>query len=82
VISAQVSVYPLRQERLDPAIEVVVGALRREGIEVRKGPMSTLVRGEAQIVFAALREGFERAAAQGDVVMVFTVSNACPGDQR
>ena len=82
MISAQVSVYPLRQERLGPAIEAVVAALQREGVEIRKGSMSTLVRGETQLVFAALREGFECAAAQGDVVMVFTVSNACPSDER
>jgi uncharacterized protein YqgV (UPF0045/DUF77 family) len=82
VITAQVSVYPLRQAQLGASIELVVAALRCDGVEVREGPMSTLVRGEARLVFAALRDGFERAAAQGDVVMVLTVSNACPGGER
>ena len=81
-ISAQISVYPLRQERLAQTIDTVLAALRREHIEVRTGTMSTLVRGEAPLVFAALRDGFERAAAHGDVVMVVTVSNACPPGDR
>jgi hypothetical protein len=40
--------------------------------------MSTLVTGETDVVFAALREGFEAVAATGHVVMTVTVSNACP----
>lgn len=78
MISAQVSVYPLRQERLAPAIDSVLEAFRREGIEVRVGAMSSVVAGETGPVFAALREGFERAAAMGEVVLVATLSNACP----
>lgn len=78
MISAQVSLYPLRQERLAPAIDAVLGAFRREGVTVEGGAMSTLLTGESPLVFAALHEGFERAAAMGDVVMVVTVSNACP----
>ena len=40
--------------------------------------MSTLVVGDSHALFAALHEGFLRAAAQGPVVMTITVSNACP----
>lgn len=40
--------------------------------------MSTLVTGEAHAIFAALYEGFVRAAAAGHVVMTVTFSNACP----
>lgn len=42
------------------------------------GPMSTTLTSEADTVFAALRDAFERAAAAGHVVMTITVSNACP----
>jgi uncharacterized protein YqgV (UPF0045/DUF77 family) len=77
-VSAQVSLYPLRQERLSPALEVLRRALEREGLAAQVGPMSTLVTGEAGRVFAALQVGFEQAAAGGSVVMVVTVSNACP----
>jgi uncharacterized protein YqgV (UPF0045/DUF77 family) len=78
VISAQVSLYPLRQERLSPAIQAVRETLTAAGLQPQSGPMSTLVMGEAVTVFAALQEAFARAAALGAVVMTVTVSNACP----
>ena len=40
--------------------------------------MSTLVTGEAGVLFDALKASFLRAAATGHVVMTVTVSNACP----
>jgi len=40
--------------------------------------MSTVVTGEAGLVFAALQDAFCRTAAIGQVVMTLTVSNACP----
>lgn len=78
IVSAQVSVYPLRQESLAPGIRVVTDALERAGLSVQPGPMSTLVVGEAAAVFDALRDGFAAAASQGHLVMTATVSNACP----
>ena len=38
VASAQISIYPLRQERLTPAVEAVQQALSGRGLEVRPGP--------------------------------------------
>jgi len=78
MISAQVSVYPLRQERLSPAVQALGDALRSAGLGLEVGSMSTIVTGEADAIFAALREGFARAAATGHVVMTVTLSNACP----
>lgn len=81
-LSAQISVYPLRQQQLGPAVEAVRLALEGQALEPEVGPMSTLVRGEGEPVFAALRAAFERAAALGDVAMVVTLSNACPASPR
>lgn len=78
MISAQISVYPLRQERLSPTIQAVSDALVATGLHPEIGPMSTLVTGEAEVVFAALKEAFLQAAALGQVVMTVTLSNACP----
>jgi uncharacterized protein YqgV (UPF0045/DUF77 family) len=78
MVSAQISVYPLRQERLSPAVQAVSDALRSAGLSPEVGSMSTIVTAEADAIFAALREGFVRAAAAGHVVMTVTVSNACP----
>jgi uncharacterized protein YqgV (UPF0045/DUF77 family) len=78
VISAQISIYPLRQEHLSPAIEAVRTALAARDLRPQIGPMSTVVTGDAGVVFAALQEAFAQAAATGHVVMTVTVSNACP----
>jgi uncharacterized protein YqgV (UPF0045/DUF77 family) len=77
-VNAQVSIYPLRQERLTPAVDAVTEALAARGLIPRIGEMSTLVSGEADTVFEALRDAFERSARLGGVVMSVTVSNACP----
>lgn len=76
--SAQISIYPLRQERLSPAVQAVSEALEARGLRAEVGPMSTLVTGEAAEVFDALQEAFAKAAASGHVVMTVTLSNACP----
>lgn len=77
-ISAQVAIYPLRQERLSPAIDALRDAFKVNRLAAEVGSMSTTVLGDAEAVFAALRDGFIRAAEAGHVVMTVTVSNACP----
>lgn len=77
-VSAQISVYPLRQDHLSPVIQEMQDVLRAAGLDVARGPMSTLVTGDGAAVFDALKESFLRAAATGHVVMTATVSNACP----
>ena len=77
-ISAQLSVYPLRQDQLSPAIQAVADALMAAGLRPHIGPMSTAVTGEVATIFAALQQAFVRAAATGDVVITVTLSNACP----
>ena len=77
-ISAQVAIYPLRQQHLSPTIAKLTDSFRDHGLSVEPGAMSTTVLGDAGAVFAALREAFVRAAETGHVVMTVTVSNACP----
>ena len=78
IVSAQVAIYPLRQDRLTPAISAVSAALQAAGLRPEVGAMSTMVTGEATVVFRALDDAFTRAGALGHVVMTITVSNACP----
>lgn len=77
-IAAQVSLYPLRQESLSPAIDQALWIFRKHGLDVEPGAMSTMITGDDAAVFAALQETFRRVAEQGHVVMTVTVSNACP----
>nr|MBC7244853.1 thiamine-binding protein [Chloroflexota bacterium] len=76
--SAQVSIYPLGQPDLSPAIEAVWQVFQEHGLHYEPGPMSTLVQGEEEALFAALRSAFHAASQHGATVMVATVSNACP----
>jgi len=77
-LSAQVSLYPLRQESLSPAITQALRIFRQHGLEVEPGAMSTLLVGDDEAVFAALQEAFRQTAQQGHIVMIATFSNACP----
>ncbi len=76
--SAQIAIYPLRQDRLTPAVDAVRQALHDRGLQPDPGPMSTYVVGETDAIFAALQDAFTRVAAMGHVVMTVTLSNACP----
>lgn len=77
-ISAQVSLYPLGQEDLAPAIGEIWKALAAHGLEYTPGPMSTLTWGDDEAILNALRDGFRRAAELGPAVLVITLTNACP----
>lgn len=77
-ISAQISLYPLLHEQRSPVINEALDEFRRLGLEVRPGMMSTLVIGGERSIFAALQQAFRKASGHGRVVMVVTVSNACP----
>jgi uncharacterized protein YqgV (UPF0045/DUF77 family) len=77
-ITAQVSLYPLRQETLSPIIDEALQTFQEHGLHVEPGPMSSLITGDDATIFAALQEAFRSAAEQGHVVMVATFSNACP----
>jgi len=77
-ISAQVSLYPLLHKRRSPVIDEALEEVRRRGLEVRPGTMSTLVIGGEESIFTALRDAFRKATSRRKVVMVVTVSNACP----
>ena len=81
-ITAQVSIYPLKQDKLSPAIDAVLEVFAKHGIESQMGTMSTLIWGDDEKVFAALLDAFREAAFLGEAVMVTTISNACPLPQK
>lgn len=81
-VSAQISLYPLRQESLSAVIDPLIEALVRSGLDVQPGTMSTVVAGDLDAVFAALRDVFRDASDRGETVMVVTLSNACPERRR
>ena len=82
MITAQVSLYPLRQVSIGPPVRQAVRVFHDHNLKTRMGAMSTLMWGEEQEVFAALQEAFHMAAEHGDVVMTVTLSNACPSPKE
>ncbi len=78
-IAAQVSLYPLRQPHLSPAIDQVLRIFEQHGLTVEPGAMSTLITGSEMEVFDGLKEAFLWTMSQGETVIVVTLSNACSG---
>lgn len=76
-VSAQVSLYPLRQQELGPSIDEAIAAIRGHAVKLELGAMSTTMAGDIDAVFGALRDGFAAAADRGEVAMVITLSNGC-----
>ena len=77
-IMAQVSLYPLGEADLSPAIDAAIRELERHGVEYKTGEMSTVMWGDDEKLFEAIRDAFREAASMGSAVMTITVSNACP----
>ena len=79
-ISAELSLYPLRQPKLSPVIDETMQILKAHGLAYESRSMSTLVLGDGKAIFEALQEIWLHATASGDVVLHVTLSNACPRD--
>jgi len=77
-IAAQVSLYPLRVPSLTPFINQALDIFKKMGLETQPGSMSTIISGDSDTVWKALRDAFAATAIQGELVMAVTVSNACP----
>jgi len=80
-VNLQLSVYPLRQPHLRPAIEAALTAAGKEGVHITVGRLSTFVCGDEPAVFAALRAAFRAAGSSGPTVMVATLSSGVPSDE-
>ena len=77
-VKAEVSIYPLRNSDLTRLIQQFVEVLKDNKLQVRVGPMSSLVEGDSQVVFQSLQDDFEQLAAEHEVVLTAKISNACP----
>lgn len=76
-VACQFSIYPLGKEDLGDVIYKSLEELKKSGIKYELGGMSTIISGEADDVFSALKSAFEAAANEGGVVLTTTISNAC-----
>jgi uncharacterized protein YqgV (UPF0045/DUF77 family) len=77
MITCQFSLYPLREPNLSPALDRAMEGVRSTGLTPQVGSMSTYIEGDEDAVFEALKRAFRRAAEEGELVLIATVSNAC-----
>lgn len=81
-ISAELSLYPLREADLGPAILEFVDELRQEGLKIQPGSMSTLLVGPRDQVFEALKRAFTAASRRHQIVLRMVISNGCPTSEQ
>jgi len=74
--------YPLRQENLAEPIDWFCELLQKDEIEVRIGPMSSLITAESDVIFRSLKEAFEKLAKEYQIVLIAKISNACPDSKK
>ena len=77
-VQAQISIYPLKTSSLSEPIDEFCRILKDKGLKVQTRTMDSLIIGESDIIFKALREAFGLIAEKYNVVMDFKISNACP----
>lgn len=81
IISAQVALYPLATPDFDRFILRAVNEvekLKGEGLMIEVGPMSSVFRGEEEVVWKAVRLLFSEAGKDGvPIVLNVTLSNEC-----
>jgi uncharacterized protein YqgV (UPF0045/DUF77 family) len=77
-VEMEVSLYPLTEEILEHPVMDFVDVLKTHGCEVDVCPMCSVVKGESEQVFDALRIGYEQAAQKSGCVLIVKACNACP----
>ena len=77
-IQAEISLYTLGEKSQLPAINDLINVLIKHGIEIEPGRMSSIISGDASILFPALQEAFETVSEDSQIVMTLKISNACP----
>ncbi|MGO9482216.1 MAG: YkoF family thiamine/hydroxymethylpyrimidine-binding protein [Candidatus Kryptoniota bacterium] len=77
-ITFQVSLYPLMQKDIRPAINGFISKLKSDGMDAVVHETSTIGTGNIDKVFGALKNAYIEACKSGDTIMVLTAANGCP----
>ncbi len=78
-IEAQFSIYPLREQKLSPAINEAIEIIKSFGLPVEEGSMSSITYGESEKVFKAIQKAMDKVGEENrHLVLIVTFSNACP----
>lgn len=77
MISCQVSLYPLGNPEYQKVVLEALKNLNTGDMQVDVNPMSTILKGDDEEVWKAVRHLYETGRKSGDVVMVVTLSSRC-----
>jgi len=77
-LEVDVSLYPLAEQYLQHPVHDFIEVLEKHGCEVENSPTSSIVKGESEKVFEAIRIGYEQAVLKSGCVLIVKVSNVCP----
>ncbi len=76
MITAEVSVYPLKTSDASNVITNSINSLSNVGVEYSVGSISTRLHGNEEQVWNSLKDMFQNAQNSGEVSMVVTITNA------
>ena len=79
-VTAQISLYALGRAEYTPPVDDAIETLSSFGLDVKVGPLSTVVVGDKAKVFQALQAVFEQASDAGPSVLVVALAAATPED--
>lgn len=75
MITAEVSLYPLKTTNASQIINNSLESLNRYNLQTNVGSISTRLQGSDDEVWAGLKDLFEQAKNRSEVNMVVTISN-------
>lgn len=75
LIQAEISLYPLDTPDLAQSIYHFVQELEKENLEVEIGAMSTVIAGEDNVVFDALRRAYLEIGDETRAILVVKIYN-------
>ena len=76
MISAEVSIYPLKTTQATNVINEAINKLDGQAVDYHVGSISTYQEGEEEEVWSNLQKMFSSAGQSGEVSMVVTITNA------
>ncbi|TCS79411.1 YkoF family thiamine/hydroxymethylpyrimidine-binding protein [Tepidibacillus fermentans] len=84
MISCQLALYPLATKQFESVITKALQAIKpleSQGLTIEVGSMSTVIKGNDDLVWEAVRTLFEESIKEGhQIVLNATLSNECGCD--
>ncbi|MGQ9845148.1 MAG: YkoF family thiamine/hydroxymethylpyrimidine-binding protein [Caldisericia bacterium] len=77
MIGAQISIYPLKEKTISDTLNIFWEELNKRNIKYEINSFATILWVEEDELFELLNQTYKKLSSKS-VVMVVTISNACP----